>query len=296
MQHFLQISDLATDQIQNILQSAQKMKNSGNYPKLSDQIVANLFYENSTRTLISFELAAKHLSMQVVNVQLQTSSEQKGEVIQDTLATLAAMGIQHFVIRHQQDGIPQAMADFLGNKAHIINAGDGKHAHPSQAMLDMLTILEHKPQLHQLKIAIVGNIKHSRVANSFQMIAKKLGVGQLSLIAPTLWQPTEAIYGEVTDNLRQGLADADVVMCLRVQKERLAEHEHLDLAAYRENFSLTTDSARFAKPDALIMHPGPMNRGIEIDSNVADGPQSVILQQVENGVYARMAILAALCQ
>lgn len=294
MQHFLDIHDLAVDQIQSLLQRAQQMKKSANYPQKNTQTLANLFYENSTRTRVSFELAAKHMGMQVINVQLQTSSEQKGEVIEDTLSTLAAMGIQYFVIRHQQDGLPQAMAAFLGRRAHVINAGDGKHAHPSQALLDMLTIQEHKPHVHQLKVAIVGNLRHSRVANSFQAMALKMGIGELALIAPPLWQPEQPIFGEVTPDLRQGLADADVVMCLRVQKERLAEDEQLDLSQYRSQYSLTPDTIKYAKPDAIIMHPGPINRGIEIDSVLADGPQSVILQQVQNGVYARMAILDAL--
>lgn len=294
MSHFLEISQLSRQQIEALLQRALAFKKQSNFPAYPQYTVANLFYENSTRTRVSFELAANHLSMSVVNLDLQHSSESKGEVIEDTIQTLAAMGIQYFVIRHKEDGLQQRLADNLGNSIHIVNAGDGAHAHPSQAVLDMMTIMEQKPDLTQLKIAVLGNVKHSRVANSFQCICSKLGVGELVLVAPELWRPDTLHYGRVTSDLREGLAGADVVVCLRVQRERLLEAEHLDLDAYRRDFALTEVSLRYAKPDAMVMHPGPMNRGIEIDSAVADGKQSFILQQVKNGVFARMAILESL--
>lgn len=294
MNHFLEISQLSRQQIESLLQRALEFKYQSDYPHYRHDTVANLFYENSTRTRVSFELAANHLSMPVVNLDLQSSSETKGEVIEDTINTLAAMGIRYFVIRHQQDGLQQNLANHLGDAVHIINAGDGTHAHPSQALLDMLTITEQKPQLAQLKIALLGNVRHSRVANSFQHICSKLGVGELVFIAPELWQPQSPHYGRVTNNIHEGLEDADVVICLRVQRERLLAEDHLDLDSYRNDFALTQKSLAYAKPDAMVMHPGPMNRGVEIDSDVADGAQSFILEQVANGVFARMAIFDAL--
>lgn len=294
MNHFIEISQLSRPQIESLLQRSLEFKQQAQYPSYSQHTVANLFYENSTRTRVSFEVAANHLSMSVVNLDLQSSSESKGEVIEDTLQTLAAMGIQYFVIRHKQEGLQQRLANNLGSAIHIVNAGDGTHAHPSQAILDMMTIIEQKPQLEKLKIAVLGNIKHSRVANSFQNICSKLGVGELVLVAPELWQPQSIDYWRVTSDIVDGLTDADVVICLRVQRERLLETEHLDLESYRHDFALTKKSLAYAKPDAMVMHPGPMNRGVEIDSDVADGAQSFILQQVTNGVYSRMAILESL--
>ena len=176
----------------------------------------------------------------------------------------------------------------------MINAGDGKHAHPSQAMLDLMTIMEKKSNLNDLKIAIVGDIRHSRVANSLQSLFKLMQVGELVLVAPKAWQPERVHYGRVTAVLSEGMQDADVIVGLRVQKERIAVHEQLDLVQYRAQYALTSDAVRLAKSDAIIMHPGPINRGIEIDSEVADGPQSLILTQVQNGVYMRMAILESL--
>lgn len=294
MKHFLEISQLSRQQIESLLQRALLFKQNATFPSYPQSSVANLFYENSTRTRVSFELAAKHLSMTVINMDLQNSSETKGEIIEDTIRTLAAMGIGYFVIRHKEEGLQQKLAENINESIHIINAGDGKHAHPSQAILDMMTIIEQKPALDKLKIAVLGNIKHSRVANSFQCICSKLGVGELVLISPDIWKPEQIHYGRVTNNLREGLSDADVVICLRVQRERLVESEHLDLESYRDDFALTKKSLGYARPDAMVMHPGPMNRGIEIDSDVADGSQSFILQQVSNGIYSRMAIFEEL--
>lgn len=294
MNHFLEISQLSKEDIEALLERALYFKHHEDYPSYKQHTVAHLFYENSTRTRVSFELAANHLAMSVVNLDLQSSSESKGELIADTVSTLAAMGIRYFVIRHKEEGLQQYLANLLGNTVHIVNAGDGAHAHPSQAILDMMTIKEQKPQLDQLKIAVLGNIKHSRVANSLQVICNKLGVGELVLIAPEIWQPQEVHFGRVTSDLRVGLTDADVVICLRVQRERLLDGEDMDLETYRRDFALTNDALTYAKPDAMVMHPGPINRGVEIDSEVADGAQSFILQQVTNGVYARMAILESL--
>lgn len=294
MNHFLEISQLSRQDIEALLLRAFTLKSSGQYPDLSRYSVANLFHENSTRTRVSFELAAKRLAMAVVNLNLQSSSESKGEVIEDTIRNLAAMGIDIFILRHSQEGLQQALAAKLGSLVQIINAGDGRHAHPSQAMLDIMTILEKKPDLSRIKIAIVGNIRHSRVANSLQCLCATMGVGELVLVAPELWQPETVHFGRVTASLLDGLSGADVIICLRVQHERLLKDEQLDLLAYRREYALTQQTLNYAKPDAMVMHPGPMNRGVEIDNDVADGPQSFILQQVNNGVFMRMAILEAL--
>ncbi|OGV49838.1 MAG: aspartate carbamoyltransferase [Legionellales bacterium RIFCSPHIGHO2_12_FULL_42_9] len=294
MKHFLSIADLSRQQVEHLLQRALFFKQKQQFPVYPHHALANLFYENSTRTRISFELAAKNLSMEVVNVDLSTSSETKGEGIDDTIQTLAAMGITLFAIRHSEDGLPEHLAKGVNVGVHVINAGDGKHAHPSQAMLDLMTIVEKKPNLASLKIVIVGDIRHSRVANSLQCLFKLMQVGELVLVAPKPWQPEIVHYGHVTADLSEALQGADVVIGLRVQKERLAGHEQLDLAQYRAQFALTEDAVAMAKPDAIIMHPGPINRGIEIDTAVADGLQSVILTQVQNGVYMRMAILESM--
>jgi aspartate carbamoyltransferase catalytic subunit len=243
---------------------------------------------------VSFDLAAQHLGMPVVHFDVRTSSESKGEIIEDTLQTLIAMGIRLVVVRHAQDGLPAMLAKQCGESACIINAGDGTHAHPSQALLDLMTIMESKPDVSRLKIAVVGNIRHSRVANSLQSICAILGVGELVLIAPEIWQPTFLHYGHYTTSLYEGLSDADVVICLRVQKERLSEGEHLDLGGYHHDYGITNHSLSYAKKDAMVMHPGPINRGVEMDSDVVSGPQSVIFKQVTNGVFMRMAILERL--
>ena len=291
MKNFLSISDLSRQEVENLLKRALFFKTKQKFPSYSPHILANLFYESSTRTRTSFEVAAKHLSLDVINIDLSTSSETKGEVIWDTLQTLSAMGISLFVIRHSEERLPARLAQGLGDSAHVINAGDGKNAHPSQAMLDLMTIVEHKPNLSELKIAIIGDLKHSRVANSLQCLFKLMGVGELVLVAPPLWQPEVVHHGRVTSELSEGMENADVVISLRVQKERLTDHEQFDLMTYRERYALTANRMRQAKQDAIVMHPGPINRGIEIDSDVADSSQSVILQQVQNGVYMRMAIL-----
>ncbi len=291
MKHFLDIEQLSSQEIMGLIRRALLFKTNSAYPAYPQFPVVNLFYENSTRTRVSFELAAKQLSMPVVNLDLQSSSENKGEVITDTVQNLAAMGIKIFVIRHGQNGLPNRLAETCQNQIHIVNAGDGTNAHPSQAMLDMMTIVEQKPDLKNLKITIVGNIRHSRVANSLQWICTKLNVGELVCVAPKLWQPSHAHYGRVTTSLQEGLQNADVVIVLRVQQERILANEQLDLAGYRHDYALTTQRLKVAKTDAMIMHPGPINRGVEIDDEVADGPQSHTLQQVRNGVFMRMAIL-----
>ena len=295
MSHFLEISQFSLSQANQLLHRARQFKQDKQFPCYSDHRMANLFYENSTRTRVSFELAAVNLQIPVVNLDLQASSEAKGESITDTIANLAAMGIDVFVMRHQQIGLQQQLANTFANQnVHIINAGDGTHAHPSQAMLDMMTILEHKPHCPDIKIAIVGNLLHSRVANSLQALCKLMEVRELALVAPDKWLPTEVIYGTPTTSLREGLANADVVISLRVQRERMLAEEGIDNITYHETYGLTHETICYAKDSVMVMHPGPINRGVEIDSSLADCAQSYILRQVENGVYMRMAIIESL--
>jgi len=294
MKHFLEINQLSHKRAMQLILRALSFKHMTAYPQYSHYTVANLFYENSTRTRVSFELAAMHLGMHVINLDIQNSSEQKGEIIEDTIHTLAAMGINLFVVRHSQNGLPQAIAGAFLKQVHFINAGDGTNAHPSQAMLDLMTVVEQKPNLDQLKIVIVGDLLHSRVANSLQNLCALLGVGELVLVSPEVWHPKLMHFGRVTTSLADGIADADVVIGLRVQRERLIQGLNMDMAQYHQEYGITRDRLKAAKEDVMVMHPGPMNRGIEIDSDVADGPRSFILQQVQNGVFMRMAIFEAL--
>lgn len=295
MKHFLEISQLSHADIVRLLKRAMDFKSQISLPHYPNVTLANLFYEPSTRTRISFEMAAKNLGIRVINMDFAQSSETKGEKIEDTVRTLHAMGIQLFAIRHSQNGLPKTIANAFRSGVKVINAGDGTHAHPSQALLDMLTIMQAKPHFERLKIVIVGDVLHSRVANSLQHLCALMGVKDFVLVAPDIWHPrTAPFYGSLTNSLQEGLQNADVVITLRVQKERLEASEVLDLETYHETYALTQTSLAWAKSDVMVMHPGPMNRGIEIDSDVADGPNSYILEQVKNGVYARMAILEAL--
>lgn len=295
MKHLLDIQQLSQQDVNRLIERALYFKTTGDYSGCAEHYpLATLFYENSTRTRISFELAAKQLGLLTVNFDVQSSSESKGEVMDDTFQTLMAMGIKLFVIRHQQKGLPALMAKRYGHAVHVVNAGDGQGSHPSQALLDVMTIMERKPAFDQLKIVIVGDLRHSRVANSFQEMCAVMGVGELVLVAPPVWQPEHTHHGRVTASLKDGLDQADVVMCLRVQHERIKDSEHFDLTRYRQHYAITEHAIAYAKPDAIVMHPGPINRGVEIDSDTADGPQSVILQQVQNGVFMRMAILESL--
>lgn len=294
MKHFLEISQISQDLALRLINRALFFKRTGEYPSYTGNTLANLFYENSTRTRISFELAAYKLGINTVNLDLNSSSEKKGEVVEDTIHTLAAMGVNLFVVRHTKNGFSQAIAGSVDEGSHIINAGDGTHSHPSQALLDFMTIVENKPNLKNLKIAIVGDILHSRVANSLQSLAVLLGIKELFLVAPEEWHPTSIQFGHLTTSLQEGLHNADIVVGLRVQKERLTANAQLNLASYKQNFGLTAQALTYAKSDAMIMHPGPINRGVEIDSDVADGENSYILKQVENGVFMRMAIIELL--
>ena len=296
--HLLGLEGLPKNQIEKILSVAddlldQKFKLQKS-KILRDMSVANLFFEPSTRTRNTFEIAAKRTSAKTINVDLANSATKKNETLMDTMHTLKAMQIDMFVIRHQQNGLPHRVAENLEGVS-IINAGDGINAHPTQALLDMLTIRQHKKSFDSLSVAIVGDIRHSRVARSDIQAMKTLGTTDIRLIAPdTLHYKEETPGLERFDNLEQGIEGADVIMSLRLQKERMIAADIPDEQTYFDAFGITTQNLKLAKPDAIVMHPGPVNRGIELSSEVADGPQSVILQQVTNGIAVRMAVMEIL--
>ena len=296
--HLLGLEGLPKNQIEKILNVAgdlldQKFKLQKS-KILRDMSVANLFFEPSTRTRNTFEIAAKRTSAKTINVDLANSATKKNETLMDTMHTLKAMQIDMFVIRHQQNGLPHRVAENLEGVS-IINAGDGINAHPTQALLDMLTIRQHKKSFDNLSVAIVGDIRHSRVARSDIQAMKTLGTTDIRLIAPeTLHYKEETPGLERFDNLEQGIEGTDVIISLRLQKERMIAADIPDEQTYFDSFGLTTENLKLAKPDAIVMHPGPVNRGIELSSKVADGTQSVILQQVTNGIAVRMAVMEIL--
>ena len=296
--HLLGLEGLPKEQIEKILTVAddlldQKFKLQKS-KILRDMSVANLFFEPSTRTRNTFEIAAKRTSAKTINVDLANSATKKNETLMDTMHTLKAMQIDMFVIRHQQNGLPHRVAENLEGVS-IINAGDGINAHPTQALLDMLTIRQHKKSFDNLSVAIVGDIRHSRVARSDIQAMKTLGTSDIRLIAPeTLHYKEETPGLERFGSLEQGIEDADVIISLRLQKERMIAADIPDEQTYFEGFGLTSENLKLAKPDAIIMHPGPVNRGIELSSEVADGSQSMILQQVTNGIAVRMAVMEIL--
>ncbi len=296
--HLLGLEGLPKNQIEKILNVAgdlldQKFKLQKS-KILRDMSVANLFFEPSTRTRNTFEIAAKRTSAKTINVDLENSATKKNETLMDTMHTLKAMQIDMFVIRHQQNGLPHSVAENLEGVS-IINAGDGINAHPTQALLDMLTIKQHKKSFENLSVAIIGDIRHSRVARSDIQAMKTLGTTDIRLIAPeTLHYKEETPGLERFDSLEKGIEGADVIISLRLQKERMIAADIPDEQTYFDGFGLTSENLKLAKPDAIVMHPGPVNRGIELSSEVADGPQSVILQQVTNGIAVRMAVMEIL--
>jgi aspartate carbamoyltransferase catalytic subunit len=296
--HLLGLEGLSKNHIEKILNVADDLlDDKGNLQKskiLRDMSVANLFFEPSTRTRNTFEIAAKRTSAKTINVDLENSATKKNETLMDTMHTLKAMQIDMFVIRHKQNGLPHRVAENIKGVS-ILNAGDGINAHPTQALLDMLTIRQHKKSFEDLSVAIVGDIRHSRVARSGIKAMKTLGTTDIRLIAPeTLHYKEETPGLERFDSLEQGIEGADVIISLRLQKERMIAADIPDEQTYFDGFGLTSDKLKHAKPDAIIMHPGPVNRGIELSSEVADGPQSVILQQVTNGIAVRMAVMEIL--
>lgn len=284
------------EEIYTILEAAKAMKEINSrenkkVPILKGKTVCTLFFENSTRTKMSFELAAKRLSADVVSFSASTSALAKGESLQDTVLTLDSMGIDLYIIRHSYPGSPQLVHKHTGKP--VMNAGDGRHAHPTQALLDMFSIYEKRGKLDGLKITIVGDITHSRVVRSNLIGMKKLGA-EVTVCGPRTLMPSylPEVYGcKVEYDLKAALKDADVVMGLRMQMERQAEGLFPSLEEYTKNYVLSKDTVKFAKKDALFMHPGPMNRGIEILPEIADNDQSLVLAQVTNGVAVRMALL-----
>ncbi|MCX7114581.1 MAG: aspartate carbamoyltransferase catalytic subunit [Gammaproteobacteria bacterium] len=298
MKHLLSSQDLTKETIHTLIQRAQQFKQGATPPSFAHIDAASLFYEHSTRTLLSFQLAANRLNLTFSPLHIAQSSVQKGETLLDSLQTLHAMGIQLFIIRHPTSHIFDSLLPELPTGLHLINAGDGQHEHPSQALLDLMTIAEHYPTrpLQSLRIAIVGDIRHSRVANSFQACCALLGIHQLTFISPSAWAPQQLACGSTSDQLATGIEGADVIMTLRVQQERLEPQEQRCLTTYHEHYGLTAAALAHANPAAIVLHPGPINRGIEISSDVADGPQSLILKQVENGVWMRMAIIERVLQ
>ena len=287
--HFLNIENLSAQHIFEILDLADKVESKS----LSGRTVASLFFEPSTRTKTTFELASKRLGADFINIDIANSSTSKGESILDMIKTLEAMQCNMFIVRHSTSGIPHYIAKEVGDRISVINAGDGTNAHPTQAMLDMYTIKKYKGQFHNLSIAIVGDILHSRVAKSLIESLNILNVEKINVIGPDNLMPKNIDKLNVTyfNNLEEGISNTDVIIMLRLQKERM--HEALiSTDDYYKEFGLTKSKIKNAKKDVIVMHPGPINRGIEIDSNVADGPNSVILDQVSAGVSIRMAIMS----
>jgi aspartate carbamoyltransferase catalytic subunit len=265
-------------------------------PLLRGKSVFNLFFENSTRTRTTFEIAATRLSADVVNLDVRSSSTSKGESLLDTIDNLAAMNADMFVVRHSQSGAPYMIAQHVGPGLHVINAGDGRHAHPTQGLLDMYTIRHFKKDLTQLRVAVVGDILHSRVARSDIHALTTLGVPEVRAIGPlTLLPPgLEQMGVRVFTDMKAGLKDVDVIMMLRLQNERMRGALLPSAQEFFKHYGLTPEKLALARPDAIVMHPGPMNRGVEIDSAVADGAQSVILSQVTFGIAIRMAVMSIL--
>lgn len=263
-------------------------------PLLRGHTVVNLFFETSTRTRTTFELAAKRLSADVLNIDVSRSATTKGESLLDTIANLRAMQCDVFVMRHPDSGAAHFVADHVDPGVHVVNAGDGQHAHPTQALLDVFTIRRHKPDFANLRVAIVGDLRHSRVARSEIHALLALGTRDIRVIGPRTLLPdhVEALGVEAFHDIEAGLTGADVIIMLRLQRERM-EHALLpDEAEYFAGWGLTPERLALAQADAIVMHPGPTNRGVEIDSRVADGPRSVILEQVTNGIAIRMAVMS----
>ncbi|MGD9848733.1 MAG: aspartate carbamoyltransferase catalytic subunit [Desulfuromonas sp.] len=295
--HILSTQPLSREDIELILSTAESFKQVNQrdikkVPTLRGKTIINLFYENSTRTRTSFEIAGKRMSADTINISASGSSVTKGETLEDTAKNIEAMNADIIVIRHAASGAPDYLAKRLSH-ASVINAGDGAHEHPSQALLDLMTIREHKGRLDGLKVAIIGDIARSRVARSNLYALKTMGT-TVRLAGPATLLPLglEQLGAEVYTDINEAIRDADVIMMLRIQLEREGGSKLIPtLREYAQFFALNPQNLKLAKPDAIVMHPGPLNRGVEISSYVADGNQNVILQQVENGVAVRMALL-----
>ena len=297
--HLLATEGLSREMLTHILDTAEQFvsvnrKKKKKVPLLRGKSVFNLFFENSTRTRTTFEIAAKRLSADVFNLDIARSSTAKGETLLDTIANLSAMAADIFVVRHSESGAPYLIARNVAPHVHVINAGDGRHAHPTQGLLDMLTIRHHKGGFENLRVAIVGDVLHSRVARSDIHALLTLGCPEVRVVGPQTLVPANlaGMGVRVFHSLTEGIKDCDVVIALRLQNERMSGALLPSSQEYFKRFGITTEKLQYAKPDAIVMHPGPINRGVEIDSAVADGPHSVILQQVTFGIAVRMAAMS----
>lgn len=301
LQHLLTTEGLPAAILVNILDTAESFvgvteRDVKKIPLLRGKSVFNLFFEPSTRTRTTFDIAAKRLSADVFNLNIAASSQTKGETLLDTVNNLSAMYADMFVVRHSQSGAAHLIARHVHPEIHVINAGDGSHAHPTQALLDMFTIRHYKKEFHNLRVAIIGDILHSRVARSQIHALTTLGVPEVRVIAPKTLLPNmvERLGVHVYHDMTKGLKDVDVLMMLRLQNERMQSASLPSSEEYFKYYGLTQEKLSLARSDAIVMHPGPMNRGVEIDSAVADGSQSVILPQVTFGVAVRMAVMSIL--
>jgi len=305
LQHLLSIEGLPKSIVNHILDTASSFvgvsdREVKKVPLMRGKSVFNLFFENSTRTRTTFEIASKRLSADVINLNIQASSASKGESLLDTIDNLSAMHADMFVVRHSQSGAPYLIAKHLNDHkqhhVHVVNAGDGRHAHPTQGLLDMYTIRHYKKDFTNLTVAIVGDILHSRVARSDIHALTTLGVPEVRAIGPHTLLPggLEQMGVRTFTNMDEGLKGVDVIIMLRLQNERMNGALLPSAQEYFKNYGLTPERLALAKPDAIVMHPGPMNRGVEIDSAVADGPQAVILPQVTFGIAVRMAVMSIL--
>lgn len=299
LRHFLSLEGLSRDLLLRIMDTAESFSSVTEQtvkkvPLLRGKTVVNLFFETSTRTRTTFELAAKRLSADVLNINIAASATSKGESLLDTIRNLEAMHVDMFVVRHAASGAAHFIARHVAPHISVINAGDGRHAHPTQAMLDMFTIRKIKGSFEPLVVAIVGDILHSRVARSEIHALNTLGAREIRLIGPRTLLPVAAdsLGVRVFHDLDEGLADVDVVIMLRLQTERMSGAFIPSVHEYFACFGLTEARLARAKPDAIVMHPGPINRGVEMDSQVADGSRSVILQQVTHGIAVRMAVMS----
>jgi aspartate carbamoyltransferase catalytic subunit len=301
LRHLLTLDGLSREQLTGLLDSAERMRDASAggaraLDLLRGRTVINLFFEPSTRTRTSFDLAAQRLGARVVNFDIAGSSTSKGESLLDTVHTLEAMHCDAFVVRHKEPGTPAFIARHLHSRAAVLNAGDGNRAHPTQGLLDALTLRRHRPDFAALRVVICGDIRHSRVARSDIRALRTLGVTDLRLCAPRELLPDAGEFAgcDIFHNFDEALEGADVAMMLRLQKERM-DHAAIPSAQdYFARYGLSLERLRRAAPDCLVMHPGPINRGVEIASEVADSARSLILEQVANGVFVRMAVLAEL--
>jgi aspartate carbamoyltransferase catalytic subunit len=301
LHHLLSIEGLPAEILRQILDTAQSFvgvtqREVKKVPLLRGKAIFNLFFEPSTRTRTTFEIAAKRLSADVINLAINVSSQTKGESVLDTVANLSAMQADMFIVRHSQSGAPHLIARHVSEDIHVINAGDGRHAHPTQGLLDMFTIRHYKQDFTKLRVAIVGDILHSRVARSQIHALTTLGVPELRVIGPKTLLPSNVdnLGVHVYHDMAKGLKDIDVIMMLRLQNERMQGSFLPSPQEFFKFYGLTAEKLALAKSDAIVLHPGPMNRGVEIDSDVADGRQSVILPQVTFGIAIRMAVMSIL--